>query len=93
MVPSDIADANETYEENPDHVEEVARELYWREFEGTLREAMLERNVPYVLRDVAWVMRHGPDEGDVLNCAMADFADAEGWPNVLRALARAMEQS
>lgn len=85
MLPTDIADANETYEENPAHEIERQREIEWAAFAAVMR--------PY-LDDVIDAFHTALNlelSQDAYN-VFADFRDDEGWPNVLRALARAMEQ-
>lgn len=93
-LPSQQDMPADAYESNDDALAEQARELYWRGFQRQMQDWAHCTSWPTVIAITATVMRHGPvnarsNSNDV---ALADFAETEGWPNTLRALARAIEQ-
>lgn len=75
-------------DEGPDQqrLEEAAREQRWAEFVAWLRDLGRTYNWDVVLWRVADA--YGCDE----DATIADFAESEGWPGVLSAVARAMNE-
>lgn len=68
-------------------VDEVEREIRWDEFVTWVRQGRVSVILKHVadLMDERFEYRYGAVQSVIMN-----FADAEGWPAVLSAIARAM---
>ncbi len=81
-----------------DREDEAIREQRWAEFQGTAKTfASYAQDWFYVLEDMArgYLERDKPDAFGPGRFAWhcQQFAESEGWPAVLNALARAMKES
>ena len=86
MRPSDIADANETYDENPLHVIQAQREREWAAVQTIVRPHMDALHAHVILALTAVLSRDD-------FAAVIDFIEDEGHAALYGALARAMEQA
>lgn len=88
-----IGDVEAAIERASDHQEEAARERQWEAFVAFCRQARPSTLLHYVMEELNDPTRADFHYGTIeAYRQVAQFMDAEGAANTLRAIARAMDQ-
>lgn len=92
MLPTSIEDRAWAEQDAKDRADDEARGARWIAFIDIARERARHRGYDWLLGTMRLVMTRGAAESQLEELWVQDFAEEFGWPNVLRAIARAMEQ-